>query len=223
MSILETNVLVGFSGPLFELLYDKDSQYKLMILEDNISIRNKIKSLNIKIQPIKTFKEFLAKDLSCKSNLFIGVASNPILRSKIISKFNSVSNEFPKLIDPSVIKSNYCKLGKGIFIDKYVTIEFNTTISDYAYVNSHSHIGHDSVIGKNTIIGGSVVINGGAHVGECSLIGSKSVVSNNVKIGKNCLIQAGSVVLKDIPDNHFASGNPCQVNCPISLIWRDVP
>ena len=32
-----------------------------------------------------------------------------------------------------------------------------------------------------------------------------------VTIGKNCVIGAGSVVARDIPDNSFALGNPCRV------------
>jgi hypothetical protein len=32
-----------------------------------------------------------------------------------------------------------------------------------------------------------------------------------VKIGKNCWIGAGSVVVKDIPSNVVAVGNPCKV------------
>ncbi len=33
----------------------------------------------------------------------------------------------------------------------------------------------------------------------------------NVRIGNNCIIGAGSVVTKDIPDNSVAVGNPCKV------------
>lgn len=32
-----------------------------------------------------------------------------------------------------------------------------------------------------------------------------------LNIGKNCMIGAGSVVVKDIPDNVTAYGNPCRV------------
>ena len=48
-------------------------------------------------------------------------------------------------------------------------------------------------IGNNVWIGGNVVINGG------------------VTIGDNVVIGAGSVVVKDIPSNSVAVGNPCKV------------
>ena len=36
-------------------------------------------------------------------------------------------------------------------------------------------------------------------------------VLNGIKIGKNCIVGAGSVVTKDIPDNWVAYGNPCKL------------
>ncbi len=34
---------------------------------------------------------------------------------------------------------------------------------------------------------------------------------SNIKIGRNCIIGAGSVVTKDIPDDSIAVGNPAKV------------
>lgn len=42
-------------------------------------------------------------------------------------------------------------------------------------------------------------------------LASGVTVCGGVTIGKNCVIGAGSVVTKDIPDGVFAAGNPCRV------------
>ena len=42
-------------------------------------------------------------------------------------------------------------------------------------------------------------------------IGGGAVICPGVKIGKNSVIGAGSVVVKDIPSNSIAVGNPCRV------------
>src|SRR5699024_12563345 len=42
-------------------------------------------------------------------------------------------------------------------------------------------------------------------------LGANVVVCPGVTIGDNCVIGAGSVVVKDIPSNSFAAGNPCRV------------
>jgi|SRR3989338_4010944 len=51
---------------------------------------------------------------------------------------------------------------------------------------------------------------GGAHVGKGTIVGANVTVLPGVKIGKNCLVGAGSVVTKDIPDNTVVVGNPAQ-------------
>ena len=42
-------------------------------------------------------------------------------------------------------------------------------------------------------------------------IGGNVCVLGGVTIGNNVVIGAGSVVVKDIPDNSIAVGNPCRV------------
>ena len=37
------------------------------------------------------------------------------------------------------------------------------------------------------------------------------MVCPGVTIGENCVIGAGSVIVKDIPPDSFAVGNPCKV------------
>ncbi len=48
-------------------------------------------------------------------------------------------------------------------------------------------------------------------VGNDCWFGASVTVLPGVTIGNNCVIGAGSVVTKDIPDNSLAYGNPCRV------------
>jgi acetyltransferase-like isoleucine patch superfamily enzyme len=56
-------------------------------------------------------------------------------------------------------------------------------------------------------------------VGEGTLVGVGSSVIPCVHIGKWCIIGAGSVVVKDIPDDYLAYGNPCKL---IKLVNQDM-
>lgn len=49
------------------------------------------------------------------------------------------------------------------------------------------------------------------QIGNHCWLGANVVVCPGVTIGDNCVIGAGSVVVKDIPANSFAAGNPCRV------------
>lgn len=48
-------------------------------------------------------------------------------------------------------------------------------------------------------------------IGEDTWLGGGVVVLPGVTIGKRCIIGAGSVVTKDIPDDSMAAGNPARV------------
>ena len=43
------------------------------------------------------------------------------------------------------------------------------------------------------------------------MVGTHTLILPNVRIGNNVIIGAGSVVVKDIPDNSIAAGVPCRV------------
>jgi acetyltransferase-like isoleucine patch superfamily enzyme len=60
-----------------------------------------------------------------------------------------------------------------------------------------------------TINPGSMIC-GGCKIGRGTLIGANSVIRDGITIGKNSIIGAGSVVVKDIPNNVIAYGNPCK-------------
>lgn len=49
------------------------------------------------------------------------------------------------------------------------------------------------------------------RIGNDCWIAANVVICGGVTIGSNCVIGAGSVVTRDIPDNSLAAGNPCRV------------
>ena len=48
-------------------------------------------------------------------------------------------------------------------------------------------------------------------IGNCCWICANVTILPGVTIGDNCVIGAGSVVTRSIPENSFAAGNPCRV------------
>ena len=84
-------------------------------------------------------------------------------------------------------------------------------------------------IGKNVLFGPNVSIYTAGHpihpdsrnsgyeygipvtIGDNVWIGGNVSICPGVTIGENSVIGAGSVVLKDVPPNTVAAGNPCRV------------
>lgn len=116
-----------------------------------------------------------------------------------------------------------CDYGEHISIGKRFFANFNFTVLDEARVT----IGDDCFIGPNVSIYTAchstdpVERNSRQEwakpvtIGNNVWIGGSVTILPGVTIGDNVTIGAGSVVVKDIPSNTVAVGNPCKVIKPV--------
>lgn len=92
----------------------------------------------------------------------------------------------------------HTKLGKGVQLaHPYSTILNAESIGDNLYINHLVTVGEKN--GKRPIIGNDVQLHA-----NCCVIGG-------LKIGDNTIIGAGAVVVKDVPSNCVAVGNPARI------------
>ena len=136
-------------------------------------------------------------------------------------RFKILKNLIGKMADDNalIIQPFYCDYGKHIRLGKRFFANFNFTVLDEAYVT----IGDDCFIGPNVSIytachsTNPVERNSRKEwalpvtIGNNVWIGGSVTILPGVTIGDNVTIGAGSVVVKDIPSNVIAVGNPCRV------------
>jgi maltose O-acetyltransferase len=112
----------------------------------------------------------------------------------------------------------YCDYGYNIHTGKDVFFNFNCVVLDGARVT----------IGAHTQFGPNVQIYTASHpleadlrrtglensrpvsIGDDCWIGGSVMIRPGVTIGDRCVIGAGSVVTKDVPDDTVAAGNPAK-------------
>ena len=146
---------------------------------------------------------------------------NNLRPSDTQGRFEILKNLIGKMADDNalIIQPFFCDYGKHIRLGKRFFANFNFTVLDEAYVT----IGDDCFIGPNVSIytachsTNPIERNSRKEwalpvkIGNNVWIGGSVTILPGVTIGDNVTIGAGSVVVKDIPSNVIAVGNPCRV------------
>lgn len=153
--------------------------------------------------------EFVEEYSSADIEIIISIGE-PELKVKIYNRLMQEGYSFANLIHPSAIISPSAKLGKGLIIKPHALISTEASIGNNVSIEENGIIGHDSVIEDHCQISANVVIAGGCHIGAATYIGLSVPVKQGINIGANSIIGMGSVVLRDIPDNVIALGNPAR-------------
>lgn len=113
---------------------------------------------------------------------------------------------------------------KRLHIHKSVNLS-NTLVntrSGNIYIKENTFFGHNCMIltGKHLFENGTlklpkseqVLKNGNdIYIGSGCWIASGSIILGNVKIGNNCIVMAGAIVTKDIPDSCIVAGVPAKI------------
>ncbi|QPB22379.1 acyltransferase [Rhizobium sp. 007] len=97
-------------------------------------------------------------------------------------------------IDPTVVMSMSAKLDltypKGIHIGAQTYLSFGAAV-----------LSHDM----------SRALKTDTRIGRCCFIGARSIIMPGVAVGNHCIVAAGAIVTKDVPDNCVVAGNPATI------------
>lgn len=118
---------------------------------------------------------------------------------------------FVNAIHPSVVIGDNVELGEGVVMMAGCIINPKSKIGNFTFFATGAQVDHDCNIENYSSISAGSITGGYVTLGEFSAITLGVTVIDRLKIGKNTVIGAGSLVLKDIPDNVLVYGNPARI------------
>jgi sugar O-acyltransferase (sialic acid O-acetyltransferase NeuD family) len=175
---------------------------EIIIFDDDAYVSNLTNAFPFQDYILEKFHEY---------NFIIGLGYKHLQKKKqIIDLLKEKGRKMPSIIHPTCFVSKSAKIGEAVYAYPMCNIDKNVIIEAGTLLNNSVTISHDNQIGECCYFSPSITTSGFVKIGNCSFIGTGSIISNNISIGKNTIIGIGSVLIKDLPNNYSALGNPAK-------------
>ena len=144
---------------------------------------------------------------------------NNKLRVKFLSMARELGYETPNYIHPSALVSPQVTIGKGVYILLGTTIMPHTVIKDYVMISMGVHLAHHNVLEEGVFLSTGCNFGASIHAHKYAYCGISSTIMTGMhELGEDCLIGAGAVVVKDVPDKAVMVGVLITRNCSVNPV-----
>lgn len=146
-------------------------------------------------------------------------------------------SSFCRKVYPVRIRKVAAACGKGLYVGGKSYVTRNTYLKEHVCFNGmaisgegkvcidsffHSGVNCQIITSFHNYEGSEIpydhtYIDKDVHIGECVWLGNNVIILGGVTIGKGAIIQAGSVVCRDIPEYAIAGGHPA-----VPFKYRDI-
>lgn len=126
--------------------------------------------------------------------------------------------QFAVILNGAVIGEN-CNICAHTFIESDVFIGNNVTIKSGVYLWNGIYLENNVFIGPCVTFSNDIFPRSKQHpesylrtlVKSGASIGANATILPGITLGENCMVGAGAVVTKDVPNNAVVIGNPAKI------------
>lgn len=140
---------------------------------------------------------------------FVAIGDNYI-REKLSNILNDKNFKLPVLKHPCSCVSQYAELSSGTAVLAGAVINAYASVGSGCIINSNAVVEHDSTLSDYVHISPGAQLAGEVTVEKYSWVGLGASIRQCLSIGSNVVVGAGSVVVKNIPDNLVVTGIPAK-------------
>lgn len=151
------------------------------------------------------------KDTHKVEGVFCPLGNNRV-RVRFLQKARELGYATPTYIHPSVVISPSVKIGNGVYILLGSRIMPDTEIKDFVMISMGVNIAHHNVLDQGVFLSTGCNFGASIHAKPYAYCGIGSTIMTGITtLGTDCLIGAGAVVIKDVPDGAVTAGVPAKI------------
>ena len=142
---------------------------------------------------------------------FIVALGEPPVRRQVMERWLEHGHTPIQAIHPSAVLSPSAEIGPGTVVMAGVVVQAECCVGQGVVINTGASVDHDCRLEDYSHVAPGAHLGGNVVVGEEAWIGIGASVLHGTRIGARSLVGAGSVVVRDLPVDVLAYGNPCKV------------
>ena len=129
------------------------------------------------------------------SQVFVAIG-RPEVRRRLMASMGGA--EMPVLVHPRAVVARDVRLGRGSVVMAGAVVNPGARLGQGVIINTCASVDHDCVLEDYVHIAVGAHLCGADRIGARTWVGAGATVSNNVEICADCMIGAGSVVVRSI-------------------------
>jgi len=159
-----------------------------------------------------TFEDIISRTGTIKEETYvISAIGSPRDRLRLMKQAESKGFKLATIIHPSANISDYAKIEEGCIICQFASVHPFAHVKRMSYIHTAVVIGPKVTIGEAVTINSLCAISSNTKIGDYCYVGVGTKVIQKINIGKNATLGAGSVIIKDVPENCLAAGVPAEI------------